>query len=182
MRPGSGHSRRAFLFLESHHPKARLFTTLSINTLVTGGVTAAQVTGNGTAVVVVTASQTAINTTLAALDGLKYRGTLNFNGSDTLTVTANDQGNTGSGGSQSDSKTVSVTVTAVNDGPVLTVPGAQTVAEDTNLTIVGISVSDVDAGSNPIQMTFNVGNGTLTLSTGVSGGIVAGNITGQRHQ
>ena len=57
----------------------------------------------------------------------------NFNGSDTLTVLTSDAGNTGTGGPLTDSDTVAITVTAANDAPVNTVPGAQSVAEDSNL-------------------------------------------------
>ena len=39
-----------------------------------------------------------INTTLAAANNVVYRGVPNFNGSDTLTVSTSDGGNTGTGG------------------------------------------------------------------------------------
>ncbi len=66
-------------------------------------------TGDGTADASMTFTGTlaAIN---AALAGTAYHPTLNFNGSDTLTITTNDQGNTGSGGAQSDTDTVDITV------------------------------------------------------------------------
>ncbi len=67
--------------------------------------------------------------------------------------------------------TASITVNALNDAPVNTRPGAQTIAEDAPLTFAGgtlISVSDVDAGSNPLTVTLAVTNGTLALS-GVAG-------------
>src|SRR5260221_169284 len=100
----------------------------------------------------------------AALNNLVYRGNLNFNGSDTITLTSNDQGNTGSGGALSDTDTIAVTVNAVNDAPVNTVPGAQTVSENTNLTIAGVSVNDVDVGGGQLQETLSATNGIITLS------------------
>ena len=60
----------------------------------------------------------------AALAGLAYTGNLNFNGADTLTVATSD-------GTATDTDTVAITVNAVNDAPVNTVPGAQSVNEDT---------------------------------------------------
>ena len=42
-----------------------------------------------------------------------------FSGSDTLTITTNDGGATGTGGTLQDSDTVAITVTGVNDAPVL---------------------------------------------------------------
>ena len=62
----------------------------------------------------------------AALGGLTYQPNLNFNGSDTLTILTSDLGNTGSGGPKFDTDTVAITVAAVNDAPVNTVPGTQT--------------------------------------------------------
>lgn len=59
-------------------------------------------------------SITAIN---AALGGLSYRPELNYNGAAALTVTTNDLGATGTGGAQSDTDEVAITVTAVNDSP-----------------------------------------------------------------
>ena len=85
-----------------------------------------------------------INTTLAASSNVVYRGAQDYNGSDTLSVVTDDAGNTGSGGAKSDTDTVAITINAVNDTPVNTVPGAQTVNEDTNLSITGLSVSDAD--------------------------------------
>jgi hypothetical protein len=69
---------------------------------------------------------------------------------------------------------VTVTVNATNDAPVNSVPGAQTGDEDTALVFSGangneISTSDLDAGSNPVKVTLEATNGTLTLS--VTGGL-----------
>jgi Bacterial Ig domain/Bacterial cadherin-like domain/FG-GAP repeat len=129
--------------------------------------------------VVVTASQAAINTTLAGIGGLIYRGTLNFNGSDTLTVNANDLSNTGSGGPLFDSHMVGITITAVNDAPVNGVPGAQTVNEDNPLVFSSangnaITVSDPDAGTNPLLVTLTSTNGTLIVTATGSGASVSG--------
>ncbi len=105
----------------------------------------------------------------AALDGLSFLSAVNFNGADSLQITTNDQGNTGSGGPQSDSDTINITVNAVNDAPINSVPGPQFTSEDTALvfsTAGGnlISVGDVDAAGNPLQVTLTATNGTITLS------------------
>jgi len=73
-----------------------------------GGLTADQMTGNGTGVVVLRASVAAINNALAA--GVTYLGNLNFNGTDTLSIIADDLGNAGAGGPQTDSDSVSISV------------------------------------------------------------------------
>ena len=58
-----------------------------------------------------------------------------------------------------DSDAVAITVTPVNDGPVNTVPGAQTVNEDTALSIGGVSVNDVDGNLTTTQLTVTNGRG-----------------------
>ena len=61
-------------------------------------------------------------------NSLIYRGDDNFNDSDTITITVDDQANTGFGGILSDTETINVTINAVNDTPeITTVPGAQSV-------------------------------------------------------
>ena len=260
---------------------------VTVTTNLPGGVPAGDVTGNGTASVVIIGTLSEINTTLG--DGVTYRGEQDYSGPDTLTMTTNDQGHTGSGGASSDvdtvnitvnpvpdapivndfgkttnedttrsfaqsdfenayydgdgdslttvridslpahgdlqlnasdvslnqeiaagdlgnltyspdanwngsdsfdwngsdgsayasaSATVEITVTAVNDAPVNSVPGAQTVDEDTDLSIEGLSISDLDAGSNDVQTTLAVGQGVVTVTTDLSGGAPAGDITG----
>ena len=68
---------------------------------------------------------------LAAANNVVYRAWPDFNGSDTLTVLTSDAATPARGGPLTDSDTVAITVTAANDAPVNVVPGAQTVAEDT---------------------------------------------------
>jgi hypothetical protein len=123
-------------------------------------------TGDGTADASMTFTGTIadINT---ALDGMTYTPTGNFNGAASVTIVTDDLGNSGAGGALADSDSVSITVTAVNDAPVNTVPGAQTMAEDSPLTFSGaavISISDVDAGGASVQVTLTATNGTLTLA------------------
>ncbi len=113
----------------------------------------------------ITGTAAQINTALA---GLSYTGNLNFNGSDTLTVTTGD-------GTTQDIDTVAITVNPLTDPPVNTVPGAQTVNEDTTLPIPGVSVADVDGG--PLTTTLTVTSGTLNVTAG-GGATISGNGTG----
>ncbi|HEY5838171.1 MAG TPA: cadherin-like domain-containing protein, partial [Pyrinomonadaceae bacterium] len=85
----------------------------------------------------------------------------------TVTVTATN------GGTAQD--TFELTITPVNDGPVNTVPGPQVTSLNIPLVFSSangnqVSVADLDAGTNAIQVTLNATNGTLTLSgtTGLS--------------
>src|SRR5262249_8978505 len=143
------------------------------------GIAGVTVTGNGTGTVVLTGSQANINT---VLNGLTFTPTGNYNGAANLTVTTNDQGNTGSGGALSDVDSVAISVNAVNDAPVNTVPAAQTMSEDGTLTFStangnAISIADVDAGSSSVQVTLAASNGVLGV-TAIAGVTVTGNGTG----
>src|SRR5258705_245530 len=88
----------------------------------------------------------------AALASLSYQGNLNFNGSDTLTVLSTD------GNDATDVGAGTTAVSSVNDVPVNTVPGAQTVNEDTSIAIAGISVNDVDGNLSTTSLTVTNGS------------------------
>ncbi len=136
--------------------------------------------GDNSANVTLTGTVAEIN---AALDGLKFNPTANANGAVTLTVLTDDNGFTGTGGAKSDSDNIIINVTAVNDAPVNTVPGAQTTNEDTALTFTGanaITIADVDAGGSDVEVTLAVANGTLNVVDAAGLGIVgdnSGNVT-----
>ncbi|HBY80779.1 MAG TPA: hypothetical protein DEG47_28065, partial [Cyanobacteria bacterium UBA11148] len=96
-------------------------------------------------------------------DSIVYNPNANFSGSDSFTYQVDD----GNGGTST--ATVNVNVTASNKAPVNTVPGSQTVTEGQPLVFSAansnaISISDVDAGSNPVQVTLTATNGILSLS------------------
>jgi hypothetical protein len=73
---------------------------------------------------------------------------------------------------------INVSIAAVNDAPVNSLGGTIGTGEDAiNAWLSGMSVSDADAGSNDIRVTFHVDHGTLHIATsGVVGGITAGDI------
>jgi hypothetical protein len=100
-----------------------------------------------------------------AIANLVYKGALNFNGTDTLSVTTDDQGNSGSGGALSDADSVAITVAAANDAPVLTAPASASGNEDASISIGAMSVSDVDLGSSSIQVSLSASNGSITLGS-----------------
>ncbi|MFO0927186.1 MAG: tandem-95 repeat protein, partial [Gemmataceae bacterium] len=103
----------------------------------------------------------------AALDGLTFAPAANFNGTATIDVVVNDQGNTGSGGALTAVETVQVQVTAVNDAPVATGDSYAT-SEDTPLTVAGPGVlandTDVDVDSLAAVLVAGPAHGTLTLN------------------
>ncbi len=154
------------------------FGSLAVRTGVAGGLSAAGVQGNGTDSVVLTGTLAEINATLAASQGLKYVSQTGYAGADSLVITADDQGNTGSGGPKSGSGTVAISVSGGNQAPVVTVPAAQTVAEDTDLVIQGITIVDADAGLANVRVSLAVTLGMVNLNENVSGGLNASQIQG----
>ncbi|MCG8408182.1 MAG: Ig-like domain-containing protein, partial [Phycisphaerales bacterium] len=103
---------------------------LNVADNVADGLTAGDITNNGTTMVTLNGTIAAINNTLADPNGLTYATPLNSNAPDTLAINANDNGQTGvdpstvgqpaTGGAadeQADAN-VPINVTPVNDAPV----------------------------------------------------------------
>ena len=143
-------------------PPSSRSPTAALNVSLAGGATISA-GANGSSTLTLSGTQAQIN---AALASLSYQGNADFNGADTLTVLSTDANGA------TDSDAVAITVSSVNDGPVNTVPGAQTVNEDTSLSIGGISVNDVDGNLATTQLT--VTNGALNVSLAGGATISAG--------
>ena len=97
--------------------------------------------------------------------------------SDTLTLSVNDGGNSGSGGAQSDSDSATINIGAVNDAPTASIAaGSYSATEQTSLTLqgTGLSIGDVDAGGASVTATLSVVSGTLTVNAGTTGAAVSG--------
>ena len=113
---------------------------LTLKTNVAGGVTAAQVSGNATGVLEITAPQSAINATLADAAGLTFNPALNFNGDVALSMVTSDLGRTGTGGAKTDSDNSTISLSAVNDAPFNVLQGSRSTTADTSVVLTGISV------------------------------------------
>lgn len=96
---------------------------------------------------------------------LNINPTADFNGSGTLVVNVTD-------GEDTDSETITVTVTPVNDTPVLASIGNQTVNEESSTSIT-LSASDVDGDS----LTYQLDSATAALGASVSGNTLSINPT-----
>ncbi len=135
---------------------------VSDGTLTLGTVTGLTFTtgSNGDASFVVEGTLADVN---AALATLTYAPNLDFEGSDTLDISVDDNGNTGLG-IGTDSKSVDITVTAINDPPVAGPVTLSNTAEDTPLAITDAQLlgntTDVDVPANTLTIT------TLTVTTG----------------
>ncbi len=112
----------------------------------------ATISGNSTASVRLTGTLAQIN---AALGSFNYLNRLNINGEERIVIRVDDRGNTG-GPAQTDIGTLTINVTSINDPPTLTISNiVRSPLEDTVFNLTGITVSDVDAGNNPIQVTLS---------------------------
>ena len=153
---------------------ASVVVTFSVpsGTLAASAAGGVAVAGSGTGVLTLTGSIAAINAFVAA-SGVTFTTLANATADVTLTVTIDDQGNTGSGGALTDTRLVTLAVTAVNDAPVLSLPATVQVVEDIPSPVTGITVSDVDAGANQIQLRFLSPSGTMSAASGL-GVTVAG--------
>lgn len=165
----------SFSFADTDAGTNPVTVTLSVTpadgTLSANPATGIIIVPTATNTVILKGSITDINNYIAK-DSVKFTGTLNTNGNTVvLTVTINDGGFTGadpgtSGDANSEERTttVSFSIIAVNDAPVITVPAAQTVALNTNLVLNNeISIADADAGNNTVSVTLSVTAGTITL-------------------
>ena len=117
--------------------------------------------GSSDAAMTFTGTLAQVNAALARVD---YLGNANYSGSDTLTISSDDQGNTGSGGAKTDSRSIAITVAAANNAPVFAVPGEQAMPANTPLSISGIGITDVDAGSGSLEISLAATRGRLTLA------------------
>ena len=167
---------------------ATITTTLSVasGTLTVLAAGGAAVAGSGTGAVTLTGSQVAINTTLAAATNVVYRGAADFSGGDTLTMTTNDGGHTGTGGALSDTDTVAIAVTPVNDAPVVSAGGTLAYTENDVASAIdaGITLSDVDSATltgatASITSGFQASEDALIFvnQNGITGSYAAGILT-----
>ncbi len=111
----------------------------------------------------------------AALDGLQFTPTADVAGAASVTITTDDEGNTGTGGAKTATDTVGITLTAVNDAPVNRMPAPITASSGSAVTLSAargtlMGVDDVDAGTSPLRVRLTATHGTLTLArtTGLS--------------
>ena len=142
------------------------------------GLTFVDSTSNGAATLHVQGTRAAID---AALDALKYTPTVNYHGADQLTVTVHDRGNvspnTAQGGSvdNTDTRTVSITVTPVNDRPAVTDITAISIAVTEDITSTGTSfIGLLNARYSDITDNQNASSGGNT-STALTYVAITGN-------
>ena len=143
-------------------------TTLSTLT----GLTFSVGDGTADATMTFTGSFGAVNT---ALSGLSFNPTTSFTGAASLQIVTADQGNTGSGGTLTDSDTITINV-AASGRPVVTATVANLAyTENASATVLDAGITVTDSDSNiagaTISMTTNYVNGQDTLAFSSQNGI-----------
>jgi hypothetical protein len=131
-----------------------------------------RITGQGTSTLTLRGSMNDLDAAFTN-GSTTYQDARDANGTHTLHVTLDDEGNAG-GGALTATADVALDVAAVNDAPVVTKPLAeQQVDQDAPLAFSAangnrITVADVDAAGSALEVTLTATHGTLTLS-GTSG-------------
>jgi len=128
---------------------AAITTTLSVGhgvltILAPGGV---GILGNGTDTLTLTGTVIEINAALTPHGNVLYHGAQDFFGSDTLTITTDDNGNTGIGGPQIDTDQVTIKVKSLLAGT----PG-----DDTFAALPGNERIDAGAGIDTVSFGFKL--------------------------
>ncbi|MCP4965061.1 MAG: hypothetical protein GY926_07480, partial [bacterium] len=90
----------------------------------------------------------------AEMDGMIFTPGGDFVGTTTLRIYTEDQGNTGLGGPQTDTDTIAIDVTAVNDAPVLTGDLSANINEGATYIITGTDLGYTDADDVDAGITF----------------------------
>jgi large repetitive protein len=141
--------------------------TLLLNSSVPGGLTAGQISGNGTGTITITAPLATINATLGNATGLSYTSNTGFGGVDTLAARINDNGGSGTGGALQ--SIGFATVNVANTGPAATLDVNST-NEDTTLNVVaaGVLGNDTDAQNDPLTV-YAVNGATANVGTAIAG-------------
>ncbi len=126
------------------------------------------------AVTAVSSASAAGGTVTLVAGDITYTPAANFNGADSFTYTVADNGSP----AQTTTGTVNVTVTAVNDAPVVAADDATT-AEDTALTFPasGLTANDSPGPANESTQTLTVTGVSSASTQGGTVALVAGDIT-----
>jgi hypothetical protein len=138
-------------------------TSMTVSLSVSHGVlnlpASTSITGNDSSALSITDT---LNTINRLLGSLRYTAASGYAGSDSLLITASDQ-SVPTAGTASEIVPIVVSEPALAP-PVITVPGPQTVAENSTVLIPGVSVSDADAGATgKLIVTLSVGHGSVTV-------------------
>jgi gliding motility-associated-like protein len=141
--------------------------TLEVSDGILAATTGSGVTvgGSGTGILTLSGSPSAIDGYLNSPSNIQYTGTVLGDNAAVLTLSANDGGNTGTGGGTPIVfGTVNIDIVEFNETPVATAPTAPVVMEDTNVALSDdFKVTDADGDDQ--TLTFTITGGTLEIGT-----------------
>ncbi len=135
------------------------------------------ITGDGTddTTMMFTGREVRIN---QALDGLVYTPDQDFDGTETVQITVDDQGNTGTGGAQTDTTSVTINMTPVNDQAAVTTNTGATVDEDETVMLSDTELDTTDPDDSGTEISYQITsapvNGTLFLDANANDMLDAG--------
>ncbi|MBK7238557.1 MAG: tandem-95 repeat protein, partial [Sterolibacteriaceae bacterium] len=131
--------------------------------------------GNGSSSMSFTGSLASIN---AALDGMIFAPSSNFSGAASVSVLANDQGNSGAGGPRGAGRSLAITVQASTS--LVITDDTRATAEDTVLNAASVLANDSDPAAGTLTVSAVNGNSAAIGSTVVlaSGATLAMNADG----
>ncbi|MGE5466653.1 MAG: DUF4347 domain-containing protein [Ignavibacteria bacterium] len=124
---------------------------------------------SGTGVLTITGTHITAANMATVLQSIRYNNTSDTPDTTARSITVSAIDNDGNTGSVS---ATTLSVSATNDAPTVSVPGSISVTEDVATAITGISFADVDAGSGSVIATLSVDAGTLSAANG--GGVTVG--------
>ena len=132
----------------------QLTVTQGTVTVTLSGAATISAGANGTSTLTISGTETDINATLASL---LYQGTLNYNGPDTLTTVSTDSAGT----PLSDTDVTAITVTPVNNAPVIISNGGGATASvnvvENQTSVTTVTATDIDLP--PDMLTFSITGG-----------------------
>ena len=164
-----------------------LTVTLSIADGVINVTSSGNVTVAGTAIARTFSGTAAdLNAFFTTAGKITYTGAQDVNGTRTLTTKVDD----GSATNSTATTTSTITIDGENDAPTITTPAGTPLGANSNVAYSiagGFTIADVDAGSSPVQVSFQVLEGAATdgdvldYGTLPSGVTLVGNNFGTNH-
>ncbi|WP_342347575.1 cadherin domain-containing protein [uncultured Nitrospira sp.] len=140
----------------------------TVTVTLSGGATISAGT-NGTSTLTLSGTETDINASLASL---VYQGNLNYTGADTLTTVSTDSAGT----PLSDTDVTALTVTSVNDAPVITSngggPTAAVNAAENQTSVTTVTATDADVPANTLTYSIIGGADVALFSLNPSSGVL----------
>lgn len=130
----------------------RVTITVTNGTVRATGVSTVTVLDNGSATIII---EGAFPDVVATLASVVYTPAANYNGPATMTVVTSDLGNTGTGGEQTDTDVIDITVLPVNDPPVAVADNVST-PHDVPATIDVLANDRADADTGDVLILVSV--------------------------